>query len=361
MITGFLKTILDRTTGRGGSAVTIPAMDGALQPNTRLEDSERIVEIAAPDNLAEAKGAIYFSSGRHLFIFNPASPAEDPYLSFETPISALAVAADGTVAVGLNGRIVFAKGPTERAPIVQLGNMPLNCPTALAFVDAETLIVCVGSNRYSPDDWQRSLMNQDFSGSVWKVTLSAGKAERIADKLAYPYGILVGARDEGIVVSESWRHRLIRLTAKGKPEIVLENLPGYPARLSRSPDGGSWLAVASPRSQLIEFVLREPAFRTRMMREIDDPNMWVAPALHSRRNFLEPMQGGALKQMGILKPWAPTRSYGLAIKLDRDFLPVESLHSRTDGVHHGIRSCLEADGHLIAASGGGNAILKTRL
>ena len=40
---------------------------------------------------------------------------------------------------------------------------------------------------------------------------------------------------------------------------MLDELPGYPARLSPAQDGGFWLAVFAGRTQLIEFVLREPA------------------------------------------------------------------------------------------------------
>ena len=39
--------------------------------------------------------------------------------------------------------------------------------------------------------------------------------------------------------------------------------------------------------------------------------------------------------MGVLKPWAPSRSYGLVIKLNDDFEPTLSLHSRADGSSHG--------------------------
>jgi hypothetical protein len=356
-----LKEAFDRVTGRGSAAVTIPAMDGALQPNTRLEDAKRIFEIEAPDNLVAGPDRIYFSSGNRLFVLEPSFAAR-PHLAIDANIAAVAVAADGTLAIGLDdGRIVFEGGSAKRSPITRLGSSPLKCPTALAFADSGTLIICVGSQDYAPGEWQHSVMARDATGSVWKLDMTSGHAERLAGGLAYPYGILVDGRDGAIVISESWRHRLMRFTAKAKPVSVLENLPGYPARLSRASDGGAWLSVVAPRSQLIEFVLREPAFRSRMMAEIEDPNMWVAPSLFSRRNFLEPMQGGALKQMGILKPWAPGRSYGLVIKLDSAFLPVDSLHSRTDGTHHGIRSAIEIPGAVLAASGGGNAILKAGL
>jgi hypothetical protein len=134
------------------------------------------------------------------------------------------------------------------------------------------------------------------------------------------------------------------------------DLPGYPARLAAASDGGAWLAVFAPRSQLIEFVLREDGYRRRMVSEID-PDYWIAPALANGRSFLEPIQGGALKQMGVLKPWAPSRTYGLIIKLDDHFEPVLSLHSRADGTRHGTTSMLEHLQTLFVASKGGDVVL----
>ena len=77
---------------------------------------------------------------------------------------------------------------------------------------------------------------------------------------------------------------------------------------------------------VLELVLREPEYRHAMMAEVD-PRYWIAPALRSGQSFLEPMQGGALKQMGILKPWAPSLSYGLVLRLSPDFIALQSLHS----------------------------------
>ena len=54
-----------------------------------------------------------------------------------------------------------------------------------------------------------------------------------------------------------------------------------------------------------------------MMAEVP-PDHWIAPALSSRRSFLEPLQCGAIKTMGVHKPWSPSRSYGLVVRLEPD-------------------------------------------
>ena len=111
---------------------------------------------------------------------------------------------------------------------------------------------------------------------------------------------------------------------------MLPHLPVYPSRLSPAAAGGFWLTAFVARTQLVEFVLREPAYRRRMMAEID-PQYWIAPRLSSGQSFKEPMQGAHIKTMGVIKPWAPPRSYGLVIRLDADGAPLYSLHSRVDG------------------------------
>lgn len=94
-----------------------------------------------------------------------------------------------------------------------------------------------------------------------------------------------------------------------------------------------------------------------MMAEVE-PDYWIAPALSSGHSFKEPLQAGGVIRLGIHKPWAPTRSYGLVILLDGDFAPVASGHSRAGGRHHGVTAVEEFDGNLFAAARGAGRLLK---
>jgi len=149
----------------------------------------------------------------------------------------------------------------------------------------------------------------------------------------------------------------VRVPASGgAPVPGLARLPGYPARLAPAADGGAWLCLFAPRNRLIEFVLQEDAYRADMMRDVARPH-WIAPALSSGSSFLEPLQCGGVKTMGIHKPWSPSRSYGLLVRLDRNMRPVASFHSRANGRRHGITGVIERDGRVLVAAKGGNAIL----
>ena len=112
-----------------------------------------------------------------------------------------------------------------------------------------------------------------------------------------------------------------------------------------------------PRSQLVEFVLREPGYRKRMMAEVAPP-YWVSPKLKAGRSFYESLQGGGVKHLGMLKPWAPAMSAGLVAKLDLGFHPRSSLQSRADGRTHGVTAVVEHGGQVFAAARGDGVVVR---
>ena len=339
-----------------GKAVTIPPMDGALKPNTALDDSPG-VEIEAPDNLCADDRRLLFSSGERLLALDPYDGRVAEQMRFDAPITALAVAPGGDLAIGLdNGEIGILPRNGDARDLTPPGK--LACPTALAFDQAGMLYVTQGSAKNRPSDWAVDLMEKNAQGSVWRIDPAKGKgtATCLAERLAFPNGVLV-VPGKGLVVSESWQHRLLGIAAGRPIEPVLAKLPGYPARISPAADGGAWLALFAPRNRLIEFTLLEDSYRNQMMQEVPR-EYWIAPALSSGNTFLEPLQCGGVKTMGIHKPWSPSRSYGLVVKLDTALRPVASFHSRANGRRHGVTSVAEIDGRVFAASKGGNAILE---
>jgi len=88
---------------------------------------------------------------------------------------------------------------------------------------------------------------------------------------------------------------------------------------------------------------------------------WIAPTLAATGHLLEPMQSGAVKALGIHKPWAPPRSYGLVARIDSDGEAQQSLQSRVGGAYHGITAaCETAQGLVIVSKGSGRLLLRKR-
>ena len=337
-----------------GKAVTIPPMDGALKPNRGLDEADVILAHEAPDNLVAEGKTLHFTAGSQLFTLT--SPARKPKAveNFSAPITALAHGEDGTWAVALEtGAVMVRQAKGAWREVAQL-----RCPVALAFGAGQFLYVCNGSEEHPASAWANDLMGKGSTGSVWRLALHAGEKDKLAGNLAFPFGLAVDHAGGRLLVSESWRHRVVAVPlAGGAAQPLLEKLPGYPGRLSPRRGGGHLLCLFAPRNRLIELVLQEDAYRMDMMAEIPR-DYWVAPALASGRSFLEPLQCGGVRTMGIHKPWAPSRSYGLVVELGPDGEPIASHHSRSDGKRHGIVSAVEWLGHITAASRGGGCLLR---
>lgn len=352
MIRG-LRNLWDGIRGNGEHAITTPPMDGVLQPNNLIEEAALLAAVEAPDNLVASGAGLLFSSGNR--VMRVSDGKVEDVVTVPAAITAMAASVSGTLAIATADGTIRLRGDKGEGKVLGDDGMALGCVTALCFADETTLLVCRGSSKHTASDWKRDLMERNALGAVLRIDLESGQSAAIAENLAFPYGILpIGA--SGCIVSESWRSRLIRIDPRGAVSVVLSDLPGYPARLSPKTGGGAWLAVFAPRSQLMEFILREKRFREQMMATIA-PDLWIAPSLTAPHSFLEPLQGGGLKQLGVMKPWAPTRSFGLVVALDAAFQPNASWHSRADGTRHGVTSVVEQDGRPVAASKGGNALI----
>ncbi|TPM38196.1 hypothetical protein [Mesorhizobium sp. B2-3-4] len=333
-----------------GKAVTIPPLDGAFRPNTRLDDAPVFAELTEPDNLLSSGDRLLASSGNAIHALAAGS---EPVVvdTFQSPVTALALSPSGELTVGLESGTLLIAGREVSLPAA------IRCITALAYADDGTLWLANGSDRHAPSEWAADLMKKGASGSLW-ARMQGGDFRKVAGDIAFPYGLHPVGGD--VLVSESWRHQLVRFNTAGHRTTVLAHLPGYPARLSPAGDGGAWLTLFAPRNRLIEFVLQETHYRQDMIEQVP-PAFWIAPALSSSRSFLEPLQCGGIRTMGIHKPWSPSRSYGLVVKLDQAMQPQFSLHSRANGTRHGICSVRENDGQLFIASKGGDCVLAVDL
>jgi Strictosidine synthase len=341
----------------------IPSMDGAFSPNERLDQATPVGDpLPGADAVAEAAdGAICVSAGRKVWrLSGPHYESRSVFAEFDSDVGALAFHPDSRL-LACTARGLAAVEASGRTSYLETAEgEPLRCLTAVAVAPDETIFLCDGSTRHGAVRWCVDLMERNRLGRIIVCGPELQDARVLARGLDYPGGLAVSARSE-LWFTESFAHRLSRAPISGpgalaEPRIVIRNMPGYPSRLSRRRDGGFWLSLFAVRTHLVEFVLREDDFREEMMRTIP-PEYWVAPALATTGDCLEPMQTGGIKALGIQKPWAPPRSYGLLARLDADGEVIETLHSRVGGRHHGITDAIETDQGLVIISKGSGRVL----
>ena len=359
-----VRDIFDRVLHPNREIHSIPVLDGPFSPNQRLDQARRLGEpVERPDDLALGPdGALYISSGARIWrCSGPDYEQRRVFASLRAPVGGLAFTPDGRLLACVSKQGLTALSPTGEivGRLDSVSGAALACPLSVAVAADGTIYVTDGSRTNVPEDWLRDLMqNRAPSGRLIACNAALAEPRVVADKLAWPSGVVVSHSDDEVWVCEGWAHRLTALArASDRRRAIVANYAGYPARIARAGDGGYWMAFFGLRTQLIEFVLREREFCEAMMREAPQ-ELWIGPSLDGAFNFREPTQIGRIKKLGIQKPWAPARSYGLVARLNGEGVAVETLHSRVDGRIHGVTGVCDASGRVIAACKGRDCLVE---
>jgi hypothetical protein len=352
------RDILDRIFFPNRDVHAVPVLDGGFSPNQRLDHARKLGQpFDAPDALAlDNTGTLYVSSGTTVFACTgPEFETRRPFVAFNAAAGGLAWS-EGTgllvCVAGIGVCLVDAKGKVQNW-LEKVDGQPVRCPTSVAVADDGTLIVTDGSQHNPPEQWLTDLMQRRSpSGRLIACERTLTKPRVLANGLAWPSGATAAHNGQNILVSEAWAHRLTVVDRSGSGRrFLVKNFAGYPARIQQGAHRDYWITFFALRTQLTEFVLREHAFRTRMMAKVP-PHLWVGPTLGGTFDYREPTQIGRIKKLGIQKPWAPPRSYGLVARLDENGRAIDSFHSRTSGKFHGVTSVAVDRGRVLVASKG---------
>jgi Strictosidine synthase len=340
----------------------IQPLDGPLSANTKLDSAPAVIEGLSDPNdiMVTSAGSSYLCVGNRILRYD-ALDFRSSETAADLPGEVTGVATHpegGLVACVAGSGLHFIGGPRAGKVVAVAGSDPLRCLTGVAVAQNGDIFVTDGSRQCLPSDWVVDLINKGRSGRLVHVDAAGSNATVILDGLGFAHGVALTHNQETVVVTESWKHRVLALdvTTSSRQAAAasipgLDNLPGYPARLCRTGSGYA-LAVFAMRTQLVDFILDgEDAFRKDMMKRVPR-QFWAAPQLYAPGHFLDPVQGGGLKKHGSVNAWAPPRSYGLVLLLDYDFAIIDSFHSRVGGACHGVTGVAWGEGVVYAVSKG---------
>ena len=350
---GALGRWRDTLLGRGSAAVTVPLFDAALKPNEILRDAEVVARFEAAEDLASDGERLFVADGSQVLQLD-GQGAFRPVLDAEQAITAIACIEGGIACALAGSEIRIFGGRFDGRHITDVAGERMVALNAMV-ADGSRLLATDGSTSRPSHEWRHDLMELGRSGRVFAFDLERRKSSKLRGDLGHAFG--VAKAGDTVLVSESWRHRLLAVQPDGEARVVLDHMPGYPSRIAPAASGGFWMTMFCARTQLVEFVLREPAYRRRMMDSID-PDLWISPQLRSFYSYHEPLQHATLQQLGRVKPWAPPRSYGLVVRLDAQGQLLYSFHSRMGGPFHGIVAAAECGGQLFLLSKGEGALVR---
>ncbi|MDR3490137.1 MAG: SMP-30/gluconolactonase/LRE family protein [Bradyrhizobium sp.] len=112
---------------------------------------------------------------------------------------------------------------------------------------------------------------------------ATGKTRTLLRDLVFPNGVCLAHDGRSILICSTWACKVWRYwldgPIRGKLEVFVDGLPGYPDNINRSSDGNYWLALMGLRAPALDLAMRHPAFRLRMAKQIP-PDEWLGPNLN---------------------------------------------------------------------------------
>lgn len=177
------------------------------------------------------------------------------------------------------------------------------------------------TTRYEVSEWFTAALENREDGRVICYDPATGKSHTAAKGMVFPNGICVTRDGSAVLIAETWAARIRKYwidgPKKGKLEILIPDLPGYPDNINRSSDGNYWVSLVGMRSPAFDLALRMPAFRKKMTSRV------------------------------AIDSWLyPTMLMGCLVKFDADGNILDVLWDRQGGDHPQITSVREHKGKM---------------
>lgn len=139
------------------------------------------------------------------------------------------------------------------------------------------------TRRYEMAQWPIDSLEGRGNGRIICYDPRSGKTHTAARNLVFPNGVCMAPDGQSLLFAESWACRISRYwfdgPDKGKCEVVIPDLPGYPDNINRASDGNYWIALMGMRAPSFDLAMRSPQFRRRMIKRLAQDE-WLSPNLN---------------------------------------------------------------------------------
>src|SRR5690606_27504204 len=100
----------------------------------------------------------------------------------------------------------------------------------------------------------------------------SGTTRTLLRGLIFANGVTLCPDEKSLLFAETWACRISRFwfegPKRGRTEIFMDDLPGYPDNVNRGSNGTYWVALLGMRTKTFDLAMRMPGFRRRMARRI---------------------------------------------------------------------------------------------
>ena len=318
-----------------------PALDGALAPNQVLTQAALLARglVQGPEDLSvDDEGRLYtgLEDGRIVRITGVgtidtvANTGGRPLGVAFSPAGRLAgrlIVADarrGLLAVDV------ASGSIEVLS-TEAGGVPFGFTDHLDVARGGVIYFTDASDTFGYGKHLHDLLEARPHGRLLAHDPDSGETRVLMDDLHFANGVALSANEDFVLVNETYRYRIHRYWLKGagrgSSEILIDNLPGFPDNLARTPDGNFWVCLFTVRNPMIDRLHPHPMLKRLLS-----------------------------KLPGLV--WPAPKPYGFVVEIDPGGRYLRSLHDPTGKHIKEITGVVEHEGHLYLGSLHGDRIGK---
>jgi len=252
-----------------------PGLTGPFASNERLAAAEVLYRGQCPqceDVDADDSGRLYgASSDGNIYRFGPGGRREVFAATGGRPLGMdfdslgrlyVADAAKGLLRISDSGQVKVLATGHGGLPFAFADDLEIGRDGKVYFSDA--------SWKFSFNRYKLDLMEHRPNGRLLMYDPATRKTDLLLDSLYFANGIALAHDQSYVLVNETGKYRVRRYWLSGPKagtsDLFLDNLPFFPDGISQGSDGIFWLAMISPRNELLDGLMSRPFWRKVMVR-----------------------------------------------------------------------------------------------
>ena len=261
------------------SPPTAPPLTGPYQQNHSLSGVERLELVPpgtgfAPEDIAlDPQNRIYagLADGR---IMRLQADGTNPQVFSNTYGRPLGLAFDPNgnliVADAIKGLLSIAHDGLVSVLTTEANGQHFGCLNDLDVAADGTIYFTEASSKFPMSNFTADLLEHRGNGRLFAYDPRTKTTRTLLSDLCFANGVAVSLDQSFVLVVETGAYRVHRVwlsgAKSGQAEIFIDNLPGFPDGISSNGRDKFWLALVTPRDEVLDKLLPHPFLRKVVMR-----------------------------------------------------------------------------------------------
>lgn len=169
------------------------------------------------------------------------------------------------VADGVKGLLSVSKNGQVKLLTDSFENRKICFPDDLALASDSSILFTEASKKFQLSQYGLDILEHRPNGNLFRYNLRTGITELLLDSLYFANGVAVSNDGSYALVNNLAKYEVIKYylkgEQKGKTEVFVRNLPGFPDGVNISADGTVWVSIVSPRNAKLDETLPNPFLR----------------------------------------------------------------------------------------------------